>query len=514
MRKLSLLVLLLLFTGVLAACGAGSSAGVLRVASGTDPVTFDMHRTNDQATARVARQIYDTLIVQSNDLELEPGLATSWRQIDDTTFEFELRQGVVFHNGEPFTAEDVVFSIRRALTLEGSVVSHIVGAIDPDGFEIIDDHTLRVSTLYPFGPFFTHMAHAATAIMNEKAFLDAGDDYGTSIAIGTGPFKLTEWQTDTKITLSRFDDYWGDAPTFEQIEFYVVVESSVRVIGLENGEYDIVYDVAPSDIATVEGNDGLTLINTPNLGAEYLGLNTASNPYLQDINVRKAIAHVIDVDAIISAIYNNVGEQLTGPISPAVFGFNPNIDPIPFDVDLAKGFLSQSEWPNGGFTLRLFVGDNSAERIRVAQVVQEQLQTHLNITVQLNQMEWGAFLAKTREEADVSETDMFLLGWTTVTADADYGLYPLFHSDNAPLGGNRTFFINERVDELLTAGRQSVDQEERLALYQEAQEIIAAELPWVFLQTRENVSAHSNSIQGFEHHPMGTYFLAYVSRED
>lgn len=514
MRKISFLILSFLFIGVLAACGGGSSDDVLRVATGSDPVTFDMHRTNDLSTARVAEQIYETLIRQTNDLELVPGLATAWRQIDDTTFEFDLRQGVVFHNGEPFTAEDVVFSIRRALTLEGSVVSHIVGAIDPEGFEIIDDHTLRMSTLYPFGPFLTHMAHPATAIMNEQAFIDAGDDYGTLIAVGTGPFELTEWQTDTKVVLSRFDDYWGEAPSFAGIEFYTIRESSVRVIGLENGEYDIIYDVAPSDIDSVEANSGLTLINTPNLGAEYLGLNTASNEYLKDINVRRAIAHVIDVDAIVSAIYNNVGEQLTGPISPAVFGYNPDIDPIPYDVDMAKGFLSQSAWPNGGFTLRLYVGDNNAERIRVAQVVQEQLQTHLNITVQLNQMEWGAFLAKTREEADVSETDMFLLGWTTVTADADYGLYPLFHSSNAPLGGNRTFFINERVDELLSAGRRSIDQAERLALYQEAQAIIAEELPWVFLQTRENVSAHSNSIEGFEHHPMGSYFLAYVTRAE
>lgn len=511
MKKITFLFLMFMFAGVLAACGGGSDDDVIIVATGSDPVTFDMHRTNDLSTARIARQIYETLITQTNDLDLEPGLAVAWRQIDDTTFEFDLRQDVVFHNGDPFTAADVVFSIRRALTLDGSVVRHIVGAIDPDGFEIIDDHTLRMSTLYPFGPFLTHLAHPATAIMNERAFEEAGEDYGITSAVGTGPLKFVEWSTGERVVLERFEDYWGELASMARLEFRTVRESNLRVIGLENGEFDIIFDVAPSDISAVEANAGLTLINTPNLGAEYLGLNVASNPYLQDINVRRAIAHMIDVNAIIDAIYNNVGQQMTGPISPAVFGFNPDLDPIPYDEALAAEFLSQSEWPDGGFTLRLFVGDNNAERIRVAQVVQQQL-AKLNITVQLNQMEWGAFLQETAKEADETQADLFLLGWTTVTADADYGLYPLFHSGNGPGAGNRTFFSNEEVDRLLELGRQSIDQAERLAAYQEAQTIIAAELPWVFLQTRENVSAHSNSIQGFEHHPMGSYFLAYVSR--
>lgn len=502
---------LTVFMGLaLVACGASSEDSVLIVASGADPVTFDMHATNDLATARVARQIYETLVLQTNDLELVPGLATSWSEVGDNTFEFNLREGVLFHNGEEFTASDVEFTLRRAL--ESPTISHIIGSIDPDKIQVVDDYTIRIGTKFPFGPFITHLAHPATSMMSQVAVEAAGEDYGSDNAVGTGPFSLSEWITGDRVVLTRFEDYWGEPAQTAGVEFRTIVESSVRVIGLENGEIDIAYDIAPSDIPIVEGNAELGLYNTPNLGAEYIGLNTSSNPYLQDKNVRKAIAHIIDVDAIVSAIYNNVGTQMTGPINSSVFGFNPDIEAYEYSEALALDYLSQSQWPEGGFTLRLYVGDNNQQRISVAQVVQSQL-AKLNIDVQINQMEWGAFLAETAKGEDETVTDLFLLGWTTVTADADYGLYPLFHGESSAQAGNRTFFRNDRVSELLDIGRGSIDQNERLRAYQEAQEIIADELPWVFLQTRENVSGFRNTVRGFEHHPMGSYFLAGVSKE-
>ncbi len=508
MKKLSFLALVLLSFTALSAC-ASSEDTILVVASGADPVTFDMHATNDIATARIARQIYETLVLQSNDLELLPGLATSWSEIGNNTFEFKLREDVVFHNGDPFTAADVAYTFRRAS--ESPTIGHIIGAIDPDKIEVVDDYTIRIGTKYAFGPFITHLAHPATSIKNQRAVEEAGEDYGSQGVVGTGPFQFVEWNVGEKVVLERFADYWGEPAQVANLEFRTIRESNVRVIGLENGEIDIAYDVAPSDIPVVTGNPELTLINTPNLGAEYLGLNWASNPYLKDANVRKAIAHMIDVDSIVEAIYNNVGTQMTGPINSSVFGYNPNIDPVPYNEQMAQDFLAASQWPTGGFTLRLYVGDNNAERIRVAQVVQTQLEK-LGINVSLNQMEWGAFLAETRKPAEESVADLFMLGWTTVTADADYGLYPLFHSESGPAGGNRTFYSNPRVDELLDLGRGSIDQAVRLQAYQEAQAIIAEDLPWVFLQTRENVSAYGAGVEGFEHHPMGSYPLAGVRK--
>ena len=196
-NKLWLLLLASVF--IVAACsnsgddGNGGSADggdskVLVVANGADPVTFDIQATNDQATTRVARQIYDTLITQTNDLELEPGLATEWEEVEENLFEFKLREDVVFHNGEPFTAADVEFTLRRAV--DSPTIGHIVGSIDPDSIEVVDDYTIRVGTSDTFGPFLTHLAHPAVGILNQKAVEYAGEDYGIDVVVGTGPFKF------------------------------------------------------------------------------------------------------------------------------------------------------------------------------------------------------------------------------------------------------------------------------------------------------------------------------------
>lgn len=484
--------------------GNGDDDSVLVVANGSDPVTLDIQATNDQATTRVARQIYDTLIKQGNDLELEPALATSWELIDENLYEFTLRDDVVFHNGEAFTADDVEFTIRRAL--DSPSISHIVGSVDPESIEIVDEYTIRIGTTDTFGPFLTHLAHPAVAILNQEAVEEAGEDYGTTSAVGTGPFRFVEWVSDSHVTAERFDDYWGEPAGVSQITFRTINDATTRLIELETGNVDIAYDISPADLPSVEANADLTLVNTPNLGAEYLGLSLHNDTPLRDVRVRQAISHAIDVQAIVDTVYLGVGELMTGPINELVFGYNDSLEAIPYDLETSRELLADAGYEGGGFTLSLYVGDNNPERIRVSQVVQEAL-SQIGITVEVQQLEWGTFL----DSAARGEPDMFLLGWTTVTTDADYGLFPLFHSSSFGAPGNRTFYQNDRVDELLELGRFTSDSDLRLEYYFEAQEIIHDEVPWVFLQTRQNVTAIRNWVEGFEHHPTGSYFLEDVT---
>ncbi|VEU80069.1 ABC transporter substrate-binding protein [Haploplasma axanthum] len=508
MKKKLLSMIGLLLLVVLVACGKkGTDPDTLVVASGADPVTFDIQKTNDQATTRIARQIYETLIKQNDDLTLVPALALSWEDVGDNTYEFKLRQNVTFHNGEKFTAKDVEWTLKRAS--ESSHIAHIVGTIDPEKIEIVDDYTIKIGTKGPFGPFLTHLAHPATAILNEKAVTDGGADYGTKSAVGTGPFKFVSWVSGDKVTLERYEDYHSEKAKMAKIEFRTITDASVKLIELETGGIDIAYDISPSDITKVEENDSLTLVKTANLGAEYLGLNLRNDTPLKNVGVRKAIAKAIDVGAIIRAIYLNVGERMSGPINELVFGFNDELTPYDYNLEEAKTLLAEAGFPNGGFSLKLYVGSNSTERVRVAQVIEAELKK-IGITVILTQLEWGSFLSATEK----GDADMYLLGWTTVTTDADYGLYPLFHSESTPSAGNRSFYSNERVDELLELGRTTSDPALRLTYYKEVQTIIHDELPWVFLQTRENVSGVRNNVKGFSHHPTGSYFLDGVSKEN
>ncbi|QIK69834.1 glutathione ABC transporter substrate-binding protein [Erysipelothrix sp. HDW6C] len=507
----SKLVLVLVTLGVfLTACstGGGGTGGkdTLTVASSADAVTFDIQNTNDQATTRVARQMYEPLIQQNDALELVPGLAESWTALDDTTYEFKLKKDVKFHNGEPFTAKDVEYTMKRAA--ESEQIGHIVGELDVSKIKVVDDYTIQLGTKEPFGPFLTHLAHPATAILNEKAVTEGGEDYGTN-PVGTGPYKFASWIAGSEINVERFEDYHGTPGATEKIKFKVIKENSVRLISLETGEIDIAYDIAPSDIAKVEENKDLTMLKDPNLSTGYIGFNVQSDTPIKDVKVRQAINYAIDVDAILSTVYQGVGSKANGPLNHLVFGADKNPLGYEYDVEKAKALLTEAGYPTGGFTLKLYVGDNNAQRIAIAEIVKEEL-SKLGITVEITQLEWATYLDATGK----GEHDLFILGWTTITTDADYGLYPLFHSSEFGKAGNRSFYKNERVDELLDKGKSTVNPDERLAIYKEAQELISVDAPWIFVNDGENDTAISNKVKGFAHHPSGSHFLSGVSVED
>lgn len=500
LKRIKFLTIALASLLILTACSSngGGSKDTLTLASSTDAITFDIQATNTQSTTRVARQIYETLIFQNDDLTLSPGLATEWKQIDETTWEFKLKEGVTFHNGEPFTAKDVAWTIERATTSPD--IAHIVGALDPAKTKIVDDFTIQLGTKGPYGPFLTHLAHPATAIMNEKAVTAGGEDYGLK-PVGTGPFTLESWVTNDAITLKAYADYHGEKPKSNTIVFKVIPEDGTRLIALENGEIDIALDISPTDVAKVEANDKLKLYRDQNLSTAYVGFNVASKTPISDKKVRQAISHAVDVESIIKTIYQGVGTKAVGPVNSLVFGFNDKLVPYEYDMDKAKALLAEAGYADG-FSFKFYVGNNNAQRVSTAEVIKESL-SKLNINVEIVQLEWAAFL----EASANGEPDMFSLGWTTVTTDADYGLYPLFHSDQFGAAGNRSFYKNDRVDELLTAAKSETDQAKRADMYKEAQVLINEDAPWIFIQSGEDVIATSANVKGFNLNPAGSYYL-------
>ena len=503
-KKSAILISLILIFGLLVAGCAPSTPDPGRdsivVAMGGNPVTLDPHGSNDQASSRVHRQIYETLIYQTEELELVPALAESWTQVDDLTFEFKLKAGVKFHNGETLTANDVKFTLERALA--SAFIGHIVGPIDAASITVVDDLTIRFSTTQPFAPMLTHLAHPAMAILNEKAVTEGGEDYGTN-PVGTGPFKFVSWDFDEKVTLERFDDFHGTKALLREVVFRIIPDNTVRTVQLETGEADIIYDIQPTDVSRVDAAPNLTLVRDANLSVTYIGFNVDKAPF-NDVRVRQAINLAVDMEAVVNAVYAGVGSPAKGPLGPNVFGANMDLEGWDRDLDTARALLAEAGFADG-FTTTLWTNDN-LQRRQIAEIVQNQL-ADVGITVEIVEVEWTKYLADTAAGLH----DMFILGWTTVTADADYGLYALFHSSAVGTPGNRTFYRNARVDELLDLGRTTTDQAARLAAYREAQEIIRDEAPWVFTWNGENISGTQSNVTGFKQHPAGHHNLAGVS---
>lgn len=483
---------------------AGASAGAsITVANSSDIVDLDPQGQNDVPSARVRAQVYETLVFQDTELNLVPGLAVSWEQVDETTFEFALREGVTFHNGEPFTANDVKFTLTRHLDPENnSPTQFLVGFVDD--VIVLDDYRVQITMNEPFAPALSHLAHPATSILNEKAVTEAGEDYGTQVAVGTGPFRFLNWSIGSHVDLARFDDYWGEVAKAERLRFRGIPENTVRAIELETGGVDIAYGIAPMDELILEANPLVVLDKVETLATHYVGFNAQKEPF-DNVLVRQAINHAIDVEAVVDFIYTGQAVRAASPISSRVWGANTELEPYEFNPELARELLAEAGYPDG-FSTTLWTNDNPL-RMEIAEMAQANL-AEIGIDVEIQILTWGTYL----EDTAAGRHDMFILAWSTVTGDADYGLYPLFHSSQYGNPGNRTFWSHPRVDELLDLARLTADPDTRQAAYWEAQEIIRDEAPWIFLISTLEVNGLRNNITGFEAHPALHHKLRSVTR--
>ena len=505
-KALVLITLLLAISMTLSACGGSGKSGQLVVAQGADPKSLDPHGTNDQPSSRINAQIYDRLVESDEEMEIVPGLAESCEQDtqDPRVWTFKIREGVKFHNGEELTPEDIKFSLERMQ--KSGEVGHIIGAVEEGGIEVVDGNQLKITTTEPFAPLLSHLSHTAASILNEKAVTEGGADYQDK-PVGTGPFELVANVPAEKVELKRFDDYWGEKAKVETLVFKPIVEGAQRTIGLETGEVDIAYDVEPVDIKLVQSNEELELMQEPSLSTAYIGFNTQKEPFT-DPKVRQAINYAVNVQDIIDSALEGAGEIANGPINDKVFGFDKDLKAYEYDQEKAKALLEEAGYKPGDLKIKVALND-SPVRIKVAESLQGQL-AEVGIDVDIDLMEWAAYLDKTGK----GEHDMFILGWTTVTGDADYGLYPLYHSSQHGSAGNRTFYSNPEVDKLLDEGRTGTTDEKRLEAYKEAQEIIVAEAPQIFLYFDNQNIGVRKGVEGFKIHPAGHHRLVGTSKAE
>ncbi|KAF0818972.1 ABC transporter, substrate-binding protein (cluster 5, nickel/peptides/opines) [Bacillus sp. ZZV12-4809] len=502
---------------LLAGCSGGSDPGSLEASSSdsnasnkdlviavlSDATKLDPHLGTDIPSANVYHgKIYEGLVQQDENMEIQPALATEWKQLDDLTWEFKLREGVKFHDGTDFTAEAVQKTIERVLSEEtASPRSNLFEMIKE--VKAVDDHTVQLVTEYPYAPLLANLAHYAAGIMSPAA-IESGENLGQN-PVGTGPYKLGEWKPGQEIKLTAFEDYWGEKPSMETVTYKVVPEDSTRIAMVETGEAHIAEPVPVTEVERIENSNSMELVRSDALGVDYIGFNVEKEPF-NNVKVRQAISYAIDTEAIVKGVYNNVGTVATAPMGPAIWGHNADLKGYKYDLEKAKQLLAEAGYPDG-FKTTIWTNDNKA-RMDVAEVVQSQLKG-IGIEVETKVVEWGAYLEGTAK----GDHDMFILGWSNMTGDADYNQYFLFHSDARGNPGNRSFYSNPKVDELIDKGRQETDEQKRLEIYAEAQKIEMEEAPIVFLRNDEDLAVIGSNVKGFWMHPSGLYMLEKVTVE-
>ena len=521
MRRIVCLVMagLLAIGLVLTACGVPDDSDLpeqkLTIAQGTDPLTMDPHHIVDSPTASVLEHMYETLVSMTPDGELEPGLAEDWIVSPDATlFTLTIREGVEFHDGEPLNAAAVKLNLDRRLDSEaGTQMAFLVAQIEE--VTVVGEYTVQIKTKAPYAPMLSNLSHSNQAMVSPEA-LQASWDQAVTTPVGTGPFKFQSRVVGDSLTMVRNDDYWGRAPKLDEIVWRVIPDDSSRVLALETGEVDVIVRIPPLDISRLEAAAGIDVEVAPSVRTIYLGFNVRGEGPLSIPEVRQALNYAVNKGDIVEFVLGEVGRVSDAPISPGIFGYD-DIMTYDYDPSLAEDMLDAAGFPRDGGTGYRFeielapaVGRYYMD-LEVATAAAADLEA-IGIDVTLNTMDWGTYISwmlSTPEEAEI-----YMLGWGTITVDADYALFPLFHSEQVrPAGFNLGGYSNTAVDALLETGRTTADPAVREDAYKDAMEIIMEDAPWLFLHSESQVVGMRTHVKGLVVH-VTERLLAHNARID
>jgi peptide/nickel transport system substrate-binding protein len=441
----------------------GRAENVLRWSSAISGLTFDPHAFNHQPTRAQTLQVYEPLVDFDSDHRMRPGLALAWRLVDSTTWEFELRHGVRFHDGTPLTAEDVVFSLRRALSPKSEFGRDIppVAAV-----EAVGDHALRVhmvepnptlpEQLFPIG-IMSKVWAARHGAVEVASYTDAEVAYVEDHANGTGPFVLEAYEPGARMVLVRNADWWGldkDPHNIDRVVFTMIADPAQRMAALLAGEIEFLHDPPFAELDRLASAPGVRLEQAMEFRTIFFGLDQGSpelrssnvrgkNPFA-DLRVRQAVYQAINIEAVRTGIMRGYAIPAGMIIQPGINGYTPEFDTRPaYDPDAAKGLLAEAGYAEG-FEVGLDCPKNRyLNDAAICQAVAGML-AKVGITVELAIAPMGEHIAKVRER----RTDFYMLGWGTQTFDSHNHFVYLYRSDGQY---NATGYADPRGDELIDA---------------------------------------------------------------
>lgn len=473
----------------------------LVIATKSGPASMDPHYTATSANAEATKQIFDTLLRADNNLQIQPSLATEWTAIDDSTWEFKLREGVKFHDGSDFTAEDVKFSIERIPNVTGPNPTTIY-VRRVAGVEIVDPLTIRLKTKGP-APTLPNdlvrlfvVSHKAAADFSTKESSAEGFNSGKA-AIGTGPYKFVSWAPTQDLVLEKFDGYWGGVQPWDKVTRKEIPNDAARVAQLKAGQVDLISKIPATDLATVEQDSALKVVKAPSVFIPYLefdfredtpqvwdnaGQKLTKNPFL-DPRVREAFDLALDRETIIEFALEGMGEVATQLVTPNIFGYNPDIPAPAFDEDKARALMAEAGYPDGFKVTLAYANDRMPTELgpTIAQML-----AAINVTVDVQGVPATVFNpAKTR-----GEYSLYMASWATLTGEANYTLSSLMHTNDAEksLGAfNVRGYSNPEMDKLIEEAGAEMDEGKRKALLEQANMLVATDRP--DLPIAVNVSA-------------------------
>jgi len=497
--------LLCLFAAALLAPGVASAAD-LTIGLGTDVTSLDPHYHNLTPNNNVAQHVFGLLVQRNEKEQLEPGLATEWKTVDPTTWEFKLRRGVKFHDGSDFTADDVIASLERVPKVPNSPSPFTAYTKQIVKAEAVDPYTVRLKTATPYPLMPSDLTQVF--IVSRKAANASTDDFNSGkAAIGTGPYKLVRYAKGDRIELARFDGWWGGRTPWDKVTLRLLPQNAARVAALLAGDVQAIEAVPTADIGKLKQDKRIAMYRTVVDRLIYLHLdsNRDASPFvtdkdgreltrnpLKDARVRHALSKMIDRDAIVARVMEGEAVPAGQLVPDFLFGATKSLKPDKFDPDGAKKLLAEAGWPDGfGVTLHT-PNDRYANDAKIAQAV-AQMWTRGGIPTKVIAMPSATYFPQATE----LKFSTMLLGWSTGTGEASSSLKALimtFNKDKGFGGTNRGRYSNGKVDALTEDALQTVDDVKREAYLQRATEILMADQGIIPLHFQVNTWATRDGI--------------------
>ncbi|APG27105.1 peptide-binding protein [Syntrophotalea acetylenivorans] len=506
-----------------AEAGPPAAGDTLIIGSGADAVTLLPVLASDGTSSDINGLVYNGLVRYDKDLNIEADLAERWEiSPDNLTITFHLRQGVRWHDGAPFTAEDVLYTYQLLIdpktpTAYAERYRQVASA------QVLDAHTFRVRYHKPLATaliswaFSVHPRHLLEGTEITKSPL-------ASHPVGTGPYRFVAWKRGEKIVLEANPDYYEGPPYIHRVLYRVIPDASTMFLEMQSGGLDYM-GLTPLQYAmqtdTPAFRRRFRKYRYPAFAYTYLGYNLR-RPIFQDKRTRQALSFAIDKQEIIDGVLLGLGQVASGPYKPGSWVHNPEVAPYRYDPNRARTLLAEAGWQdsdgdgvldrNGqSLSFTIVTNQGNDQRVKAGEIIQRRL-SEVGVKVKLQVVEWAAFL---KEFINPGNFDATILGWS---GGIDPDVYNVWHSSKTGPGElNFIAFKNAEVDHLLEAGRRTYDQDERKLVYDRFQEILAEEQPYTFLYVPESLPVVAARFRGIEPAPAGimhNFIQWYVPAEE
>ncbi|MBI0534615.1 ABC transporter substrate-binding protein [Roseomonas sp. KE2513] len=505
--------LLLGATVALAAVIGGPVAGwaqTLTMAVGAPVTSLDPHYHQLSPNNAVADMIFDKLVNTDGQARNIPGLATEWRVVGPTTWEFKLRPNVRFHNGNAFTAEDVAFTLARLPNVPNSPASYAVYAKPITRVEIVDPLTIRFHTAQPYPLLPLDMTNVRIVDKETVENATTEDFNALRAAIGTGPYRAVSYRNGDRIEFVRNDAYWGPKPAYERVNYRMITNDASRTAALLAGDVDFIDQVPTTDLAKLRNDQRVALSETVGLRLVFLGLDHLRGPNenspfitdndgkplgrnpLRDVRVRRALSMAVDRQAIVDRLMEGAATPAGQFLPPGVTGHVPDVQPTRYDPEGAKRLLAEAGYPNG---FRIQLNGPNDRYINDGRIIQAigQTWTRIGVRTAVEGQTWAVFVGRAARQ----EFSAHLIGWGS-NPDGSHPLRNILATVNADKGwgaSNRGRYSNPEVDRLLEASLTELDEEKRQKLVLDAERIAAEDVAVIPIHIQTNTWAMRRGIR-------------------